>query len=315
VQPLDPIVGGQSLRIPSIHSPNFVAGVQGWTINIDGSAEFNNLSIRGTFMGIDYEINSSGAFFYSGTPAAGNLIASIAPAGGGDEFGNAYVSGFSTYFLDGIVATTMTPTLGGFAGVSAIVSYSDDPPATQAASALANGALIISGTPDITGAVSSMQALWNGDAVDFQIFDNAGFDGTVNLQTTNSGAAWSMQGGNWQTPSYNTNWAGSTTFGTLTGLQTLHYRITAEDELEIGGCFAAGSTAPGTAIMNVPAMYRPLSAYPVACQKITGGVSTPSMLYVSTAGNLNINSQLGSSVTASAQYIIPPQCIPLGSLL
>lgn len=48
-----------------IQSPDYVAGISGWIIRKDGSAEFNNLTIRGTFTGTDFVINSSGIFFYS----------------------------------------------------------------------------------------------------------------------------------------------------------------------------------------------------------------------------------------------------------
>lgn len=97
LKPENPVVGGTVLRRAMIRSPNYVAGVSGWTINQDGSAEFNNLTIRGTFMGTDYEINASGAFFYSGAPAAGNLIASTTTAGGTDSFGNNYLANVSSY--------------------------------------------------------------------------------------------------------------------------------------------------------------------------------------------------------------------------
>lgn len=62
-----------------VRSLNYVAGVSGWTINKDGSAEFNNLTVRGTFAGAGFIINSTGAFFYNGTPAANNLTSSITP--------------------------------------------------------------------------------------------------------------------------------------------------------------------------------------------------------------------------------------------
>ena len=76
----NPIIGGSgSLVYPSIHSPNFVHSVSGWTINKDGSAEFSNLTIRGTFFGLNYIISANGVFFYTGTPALGNLIISIVP--------------------------------------------------------------------------------------------------------------------------------------------------------------------------------------------------------------------------------------------
>lgn len=49
-----------------------------------------------TFKGTNFIINSSGLFFYSGTPALGNLIAVIAPASGVDSFGNAYSAGITS---------------------------------------------------------------------------------------------------------------------------------------------------------------------------------------------------------------------------
>lgn len=90
----DPIAAGPGiLVIPSLRSPNYVHDVSGWTINRDGSAEFNNLEIRGTFSGSDFILNSSGLFFYNGTPAAGNLTGSWASVAGTDTFGNAYPRG------------------------------------------------------------------------------------------------------------------------------------------------------------------------------------------------------------------------------
>ena len=98
------ILAGQGILIRTmIQSPNYVPGVSGWTINKDGSAEFNNLNIRGTFNGTNYTINSNGAFFYSGTPAAGNLIQSITNNTGTDPFGNAYLAGTTTYTTIGTV--------------------------------------------------------------------------------------------------------------------------------------------------------------------------------------------------------------------
>jgi hypothetical protein len=101
--PGKPITGGVALRLPAIESPNYVPGVSGWAIFQNGTVEFNSGTFRGTvtagtFEGTDFEINSNGAFFYSGTPAAGNLIASITSAAGTDHFGNNYGGpGLTTY--------------------------------------------------------------------------------------------------------------------------------------------------------------------------------------------------------------------------
>lgn len=43
----NPVVGGTTLIRPAINSPDFVTGVSGWSINKDGSAEFNDLIVRG----------------------------------------------------------------------------------------------------------------------------------------------------------------------------------------------------------------------------------------------------------------------------
>lgn len=90
--PENPVVGGTVLRRAAIQSPNFATGVSGWSINQDGSAEFNNVVIR------NGQVVSGTALFYSGLPAFGNLVASIAAAGGTDSKGNVYLEGVTSYF-------------------------------------------------------------------------------------------------------------------------------------------------------------------------------------------------------------------------
>ncbi len=90
----------QFLRLAFVRSPNYVTGSTGWTINQDGSVEFNNGTFRGTvtastFQGTDFIINSSGIFMYSGTPANNNLIGSWCPVAANDPFGTACPQGIS----------------------------------------------------------------------------------------------------------------------------------------------------------------------------------------------------------------------------
>lgn len=81
----NPITGGQGALVrPAIKSPNYVPGVSGWTINRDGSAEFNNVTVRGnifigppggshiasaTNINNQYGNPSSAFLFYSGNAA------------------------------------------------------------------------------------------------------------------------------------------------------------------------------------------------------------------------------------------------------
>jgi hypothetical protein len=48
----NPIVGGEGgeLKRDSIKSPNYIPNVQGWSINRDGTAEFNDVTVRGDLL-------------------------------------------------------------------------------------------------------------------------------------------------------------------------------------------------------------------------------------------------------------------------
>jgi len=72
----------------SLHSPDYTPGSEGWTINRDGSAEFNDVTVRG-------KIEDGQFFLYDGTPTLGNLLLSISPSIGTDEYGNEYPFGLS----------------------------------------------------------------------------------------------------------------------------------------------------------------------------------------------------------------------------
>lgn len=91
----DDLAAGIVLVRPALQSPDYVTGVSGWAIMIDGSAEFNDVVIRGgtTVSGL--------ALYYNGPPGPGTLILSIAAQPGTDAFGNAYVQGLGVYGPDG----------------------------------------------------------------------------------------------------------------------------------------------------------------------------------------------------------------------
>jgi len=110
--------GQGSIAIPSFFSPNFVHGVSGWSINQDGSAEFQNALIRGTLTASNVTFpngylsngdgtytTTAGLFIYNGTPAAGNLIFSQTNTAGNDTFGNNYLPGTSNYDNTAHIAT------------------------------------------------------------------------------------------------------------------------------------------------------------------------------------------------------------------
>jgi hypothetical protein len=161
--PGKPAVGGTVMRIPAIQSPNFqVSPLAGWALFQDGrfyaaDATISGTVSAGTFEGTDFVINASGAFFYSATPAAGNLINSVTATGGTDGFGNAYLAGISSYDnLFGIPAFA-TSSNGGIVqfyswtgtawAVSAYISTSEPGP---------NGLMILNGDMQVQNSINSV---------------------------------------------------------------------------------------------------------------------------------------------------------------
>jgi hypothetical protein len=66
----DPISGGNVLRTPALRSPNYVLGVSGWTINQDGTAEFNDGTFRGSI-----EVGANpGQHFIVNNPDTGDVV-------------------------------------------------------------------------------------------------------------------------------------------------------------------------------------------------------------------------------------------------
>lgn len=113
------VVGGTVLVRSAIESQNFVTGATGWQIKADGTAEFNNVIIRGG------TVISGTSLYYNGPPAAGNLILSLSAAAGTDVYGNAYVKGVGVYNTSGNqiqlddAALTVTGADGSIAAITA----------------------------------------------------------------------------------------------------------------------------------------------------------------------------------------------------
>lgn len=321
----NPIVGGTALRIPAIQSPNYDPGVAGWIISIDGSAEFNNLTVRGTFQGTDFIINSSGIFLYSAAPAAGNLIGSWAPLAGTDAFGNKYDKGLISYQPTGLnlgvysaltqgtlqlgnITNAVGPDFSNSAQVDAQISnvIGSSYVRTLSPHNSSNGDvvpaplwLVAGASGVVTGSTSAPYALISSDTqlspVDCLISGNLikdiGFD---------TRAAW-------QTPTAATGWT----------ITTLKYRFDAEDNVVWAGTLSqnTGAAGPGGAVATVavPAAYRPTTAYPIPCSWTSSAVVAKGagVCVFNTNGTLSI---LWPGATANGDrfsFVVP---VPLGHL-
>ncbi len=117
----NPITGNQGTLVrPDIKSPNYVPGVSGWTINRDGTVEFNNGTFRGMvsageFDGTDFVIDADGAFFYSGTPSTPNFLT-------GNDTNFASSTGHWTQAGNSNISHVVSPSRGTTLGAMAIAS-------------------------------------------------------------------------------------------------------------------------------------------------------------------------------------------------
>lgn len=92
----------------------------------------------------DTIINPSGNFVYSGTPALGNLIVSVAPAAGTDQFGNTYLQGVTAYTtIAGNIFALQMGTSAGFPAffVTNLTSAPAEPPAFTASASSPTGCI------------------------------------------------------------------------------------------------------------------------------------------------------------------------------
>lgn len=100
------IAGGNGkLAVTVFQSPNYIPGISGWAVFKDGSAEFNDVTIR------NGEIISGKDLLYNTSPAFGKLVASRSAVAGSDAFGNAYLPYDTVYSIVGSprVATQVGP--------------------------------------------------------------------------------------------------------------------------------------------------------------------------------------------------------------
>lgn len=109
------IAGGSGdLIIAQLQSPDFsIAAKTGWAIMQDGDAYFYDITAEGSISSNTVIVSGAGEglYAYSGTPAAGNLIATAGiTAAGTDSSGNHYLAGHTTYS-----ATTATQLSNGIA--------------------------------------------------------------------------------------------------------------------------------------------------------------------------------------------------------
>jgi hypothetical protein len=274
------VLGGASTLIrKAIHSLGFLTGVTGWSINKDGSAEFNNIIIRGG------TVVSGTALYYNGAPAVGTLFASISAIAGTDIYGNNYPAGIALFSTTAGNAMMLLP-VGATGGSATLAFHSDqgysalDPALFLFNSSNADSLFMqssITNGDTVKSYVSlilqgSVPASGNGTATGFFFFnttpvatlvrkvtgqwDENGFHiyaGTVNAtQPGTQGSTLNPESWHAVTPATGWSLGGSPE-------EALSYRMLAETNTIwiCGATGYAGTPGAGTLIFTLPAAYAP----------------------------------------------------------
>lgn len=307
-----------NLIIAGVHSPNYVPGVSGWTINLDGSAEFNNLSLRGIFTGTNYVINTHGEFFYSGTPALGNLVLSITQSSGTDSFGNHYIDGFTAYdnALNKYINTnggisTYGLIVGGIPSqvdASKISSNTTDFTLIGMNTVAEPDNAVIRMLPGATGVLVPTGTEPFIQHIDFGQHSVTSMGVSGALVKTDLGGTPLTQ----ITPSLGTNWATQSSTGTYQGIT---YWKDGMDNLCISGVFHAVTASPAATVFTLNSGYRlpvalriPLASFDSGATPVAGQTH----LVVNSNGVIGVsaNAALTAGQNFSVAAVIPLRNVP-----
>jgi len=317
----DPVVGGTKLIRPAIQSPNYVATTTGWTINQDGSAEFNNITVRGTVVlgtGTTNVIildNSRNALFVY--DALGHLVFSIAPSSGTDSLGNNYNSGASSYFTNNINQYTQMDSgvlrlKNGFSGNTAATAQgmagagpaSNQPGLQLDSGRNASQSLVLDLIGSDVGATAAPFALMYGNSVHGDInFDVAGIINYCDPNTLVRETWHFVNATGGSAPAFNTNWANTgAPFGNVAFKRTNGGKVALT-----GMCqWNAAATPAPTTLFQLPAGYRPNRTVRVVAMSNPATATNPTTenLEIDSAGNVSLtNFSSGPNTPVSLEYI------------
>lgn len=281
-QPLATASG--KLIYSALQSPDYAANLTGWTINKDGSAQFNNLTVTGG------TIQQGLYLFYGGVPANGNLVMSIAASAGTDSFGNAYKAGVTVYdTLGDYIEETFGAQVGwtfhlngigtdGFFNLSTSGTGAAQQPMINVFPPAGNA----NGAPGLSLVSESADGsktgyVWfdnsdeirvsgqTGSSVSFTLNDGThiygviqfgvtGFSGIGSLTANKPGSSSPPVAETWHTPAVGAGWA----TGSADGLaQPVAYRLSPDGTVQVMGAIHSTSVTPSATLWSMPAGYIP----------------------------------------------------------
>lgn len=244
----NPIAGGTALARNALNSPNFQTGVQGWSINRDGSAEFNSGTFRGGLavgvspnprltLGTSIPADLQAFYTAQGTPVAQALIYYVNAT---DYYYQANVAAPNVFYAQGI-------SVSGTVHETQLIHWSAFDGEVFWELGVDETLLIDVGSPI---RAPSLDEFWHFNA-SMSLYLR-GPTQAVGIDADVSGAKET-----WHALSLNAPW---TNRGA--GFPVLSYRRvpSPNNSVQICGQLTSGGAASGSVIANLPSGYRPLTA-------------------------------------------------------
>lgn len=305
----NPVVGGTTLIRDAIHSPNYVAGTSGWTINKDGTVEFTSALLRGAL-----EVGSSTGpqiqitpalpqptIYFTGADPASDVAFINGPDNGAGKPVAIGVNSGKRLAADGLTLInerlwltagngggslqTIGPTQTSVGGKITVKESYAQLAAFRVAGGNGPAITITAGPPS--------QVLIDSDVDTLQI--DAGT--TIVLHPINATVPGGTAAETWHTASLNANWSEfvPATYGHV------QYKLLPDGHVHLRGIASRG-TGAGTAIFTLPAGYRPTSQLLFACS--AGSGTAVGDVRVGTDGVVTApNTAVGALTSLSNVYI------------
>jgi len=292
MQPGDPVVGSSTLRRPAIQSPNFVAGVSGWAINADGSAEFADLTISG------------GDTTVTVGPGAGSTGSIDIEPVAGSTAGGAIINFRTGQAIESSPANIESSLLGG----GQVLGLQINGAGTTGGGGFPPAILLESQGTGGQGSSIQLSVSTHGHTADFGVIvDGASETLIMFSNTTFSGAI--TCGDTWHALSgLGANWAAGTSGGA--NYQAAQYRQDAEDNLIVIGAVHTTSNAPAGTIFTLPLGWRPVKNQRVPIVTWDGTTVVVKFVEVNSSGAIT----LSSNPAAANVDVYFQVCVPLGNI-
>lgn len=257
----------------------------------------------------------AGIFLYNGPPENGDLIGSLAAAAGTDAYGNSYPEGFKFGGVGGTAAVVISVGADGktgliyFPGIVPNIENDAHIQLNQQGTGSGQYSFLTIASAEDNSQQDIIAASWAASSHDgtqvptltiaYQDPSSAvhnmlsaslaGLTGIGTFTAPHPGTGTSRTNvataETWQTPSYQTGWAGG---GATQVIQPLQYRLSPDGTVQLLGAFHATNGAPSGVIATVSSDYIPseIQKFPAVIE--TAGAASAAFMAVDTSGNIQI---------------------------